>query len=74
MPWDTIALQSTKGEIKFSENGKMVRDLRLKKGENLIASKRFVNELPEKELITEDGQQLTPEGKTVFEEIFNEYA
>jgi ubiquitin carboxyl-terminal hydrolase 34 len=74
MPWDNIALQSTKGEIKFSENGKMIRDLRLKKGENIVASKRYTKEIAEKELLCDDNSTLTPEGKVVFEEIFNEYA
>jgi ubiquitin carboxyl-terminal hydrolase 34 len=50
-----------KGEIKFSENGKMVKDLRLKKGENIIASRRVLKEPPEKELLNED-LTLTSEG------------
>ena len=74
VPWDNIVMHSTKGEIKFSENGKMVRDLRLKKGENIVVSRRVTRDSPEKELLSEDNQTLTAEGKIVFEEIFNDYA
>jgi ubiquitin carboxyl-terminal hydrolase 34 len=52
----------------------MVRDLRLKKGEHLVVSRRGTKELPEKELLTEDNSQLTPECRAVFEEIFGEYS
>lgn len=68
-----MSLQSTKGEVRFTENGKMIKDLRLKKGESLIANKRYVSEPPERDLVDADGQ-LTPETRVVFEEIYNEYA
>jgi ubiquitin carboxyl-terminal hydrolase 34 len=58
VPWDTVALTSTKGEVKFSDNGKLIGDLRLKKGEVVIASRRIVRELPEKELL--ENNILTP--------------
>ena len=72
-PWDTISLQSTKGEVRFSENGKMVKDLRLKKGETLIANKRTTSELPEK-LLLDSELNLTPDARVVFGEIFDEYS
>lgn len=51
----------------------MIRDLRLKKGEHLIAFKKPTPQIPETELIDEDNN-LTDAAKVVFEEIFNEYA
>ena len=51
--------------MRFSENGKMVKDLRLKKGEAVVASRRVVREPPEKELLDPENN-LTPDAKVVF--------
>ena len=73
VPWDTVALSTTKGEVRFSENGKMVRDLRLKKGEAVVASRQYVREPPEKELLDSENN-LTPAAIVVFQEVFDEYS
>jgi len=51
----------------------MVKDLRLKKGETLIANKRTTAELPETPLLDPE-TNLTPEAKVVFSELFDEYS
>lgn len=40
-------MNSLKGEIKFTENGKMIKDLRLKKDEIIMVFKRQVKDAPE---------------------------
>lgn len=72
-PWDTIMIFTTKGEVKFTENGKMVKDLRLKKGETLIVNKRYAPELNELALLDAENN-LTAEAKVVFAELFEEYS
>lgn len=71
--WDSIGLSSTKGEIKPTDNGKMIKDLRLKKGETLHCFQKPTDKIPELPLLDEN-QMLTQRAKEVFNEIFNEYS
>ncbi|CAD8119650.1 unnamed protein product [Paramecium sonneborni] len=70
--WDAVGLNSLKGEIKFTENGKMIKDLRLKKGEILMVFKKQVKEVKEMQLL--DGDNLSEQAKVAFTEIFNEFS
>ncbi|CAD8206139.1 unnamed protein product [Paramecium octaurelia] len=72
LQWDAIGLNSLKGEIKFTENGKMIKDLRLKKDEIIMVFKRQVKDAPETQLL--DGENLSEQAKVVFAEIFSEYS
>jgi len=45
--WDSIGLNCTKGEIKPTENGKMVKDLRHVLKETILCFKKNVKEIPE---------------------------
>ena len=51
----------------------MVKDLRLKKGETLIVNRRYAPELNELPLLDPENN-LTPEAKVVFAELFEEYS
>ncbi|CAD8084108.1 unnamed protein product [Paramecium sonneborni] len=70
--WDSIGLNSLKGEIKFTENGKMIKDLRLKKGEIIMVFRKQVKDIHEVNLL--DGEDLSEPAKQVFGEIFSEYS
>ncbi|CAD8116913.1 unnamed protein product [Paramecium sonneborni] len=70
--WDSIGLNSLKGEIKFTENGKMIKDLRLKKGEIIMVFRKQVKDIHEVNLL--DGDELSEPAKQVFGEIFSEYS
>ncbi|CAD8179644.1 unnamed protein product [Paramecium octaurelia] len=70
--WDAIGLNSLKGEIKFTENGKMIKDLRLKKDEIIIVFKKQIKEVPEAQLL--EGDNLSEQAKVVFTEIFSDYS
>ncbi|CAD8206268.1 unnamed protein product [Paramecium pentaurelia] len=72
LQWDAIGLTSLKGEIKFTENGKMIKDLRLKKDEIIMVFKKQVKDAPEVQLL--DGDNLSEQVKVVFAEIFSEYS
>lgn len=64
---------STKSEIKDIENGKTLADLEFKNNEDLVVTKKNLDNI-EKLPLTQMGGQLTPEAREIFEEWFNTFS
>ena len=70
--WDQVKLGRYAGskEIKDNENGKTLGDIRIRNGENLVASKRPTPPIPQANLLNPD-DTFTPEAKEIFVGWFN---
>ena len=72
--WDQIKLtRSQQREIKDSDNGKTLSDLRIRNGENLTASKRYTRPIEQANLVDSDGS-LNPLVKKIFIDWFKEFS
>lgn len=57
-PWDAFNIASQNNVLSFSENGKIIRDLRLKRGDVFTITKRPTKQIPEAELVDKKGNIL----------------
>jgi ubiquitin carboxyl-terminal hydrolase 34 len=64
-PWDSFNIASQNSVLNFSENGKVIRDLRLKRGEVFVITRRPTRPIPEAELVDKKGN-LLPDAQLVF--------
>ena len=68
-----ITRVGTKSEIKEVQNGQTLADLEFKNNEDLIATKKNLDNI-EKAPLTQLGGQLTPEARAIFEDWFDTFS